>query len=777
MTIDVSAPNGASISFPDGTDATTIDAVMRQHFGALSAPAPDQSGFSLGRTVTEPFADIPHEVARTAREGLEEARGGLPASLGGARDMASEDPLTGTLRTGRLLLDVPQNIWSTIFAPAKSVIGHPMASAQHAVGGLIAPDIAAKETPEQLYEDWRPKVDTALTAVAAKGAPAMLRVPELPGPPAPPLALPAAPEAPPAAPSAPPVNLPALRKNSDVMRSPIVEPAAPQPSSPVPDQTVIGTTPPPELAPPAAPTAEPEILPPATVPDGVGGSIPPRGPGAPPPGGASPPPPPGGEGGAQMVRNLSREGRDMLREILHEEGVTPEGLDTIDQNLGQHGMFGEVGPTTQLHMAAIASIPGEAKTGITAALTQRTAAAPKRIDAMLTDVLGPRLNVAQTMRRLDEVKEGAAAKLYDAWRGTPVTPWEGLNKPVNGRASLMDRLEASGALKEANRKMAIAGEPATMQFERLPSSGQLVRLKPNVSTAPEALANRQVVGAPTAQSFDYMKRALDNKIADALSREGGADDARLYGQLKNDLVSAIDNHPDPRVAGVWKAGRQAFAAPARIQDAIKLGQRVLRADIHAEDIPFLTSGFTAPELKAFQDTVRTHMGRVLDATRRGDNVVRNKFLAEGGQEKLRWIYGDDKAQQVIDALNHEDLYAGAPKAIIGGSPTAGRLEAQKVYTPQPSAIAEAVGKIANPANALGPVIGVAGHLAGLGPIPSMALGAATMGVQSLRRRSIDRAFAALRKEIGGVMTLQGADRRGAMAELLRGETPRALPRP
>ena len=46
MSIDVTAPNGASVSFPDGTAAATINSVMMQHFGggdpkAPAPPAPD----------------------------------------------------------------------------------------------------------------------------------------------------------------------------------------------------------------------------------------------------------------------------------------------------------------------------------------------------------------------------------------------------------------------------------------------------------------------------------------------------------------------------------------------------------------------------------------------------------------------------------------------------------------------------------------------------------------------------------------------------------------
>jgi hypothetical protein len=42
MTITVTAPNGATVQFPDGTDHATINGVMMQHFKAETKPEPDK---------------------------------------------------------------------------------------------------------------------------------------------------------------------------------------------------------------------------------------------------------------------------------------------------------------------------------------------------------------------------------------------------------------------------------------------------------------------------------------------------------------------------------------------------------------------------------------------------------------------------------------------------------------------------------------------------------------------------------------------------------------
>jgi hypothetical protein len=50
MTIRVTAPNGATVQFPDGTDRDTIHGVMTQHFGGAEAPADPVTTNDVGRS-------------------------------------------------------------------------------------------------------------------------------------------------------------------------------------------------------------------------------------------------------------------------------------------------------------------------------------------------------------------------------------------------------------------------------------------------------------------------------------------------------------------------------------------------------------------------------------------------------------------------------------------------------------------------------------------------------------------------------------------------------
>ena len=52
---------------------------------------------------------------------------------------------------------------------ARSLIGHPMASAEHAVGTIINPEVARQDDPARMYEQAKSDVDTALSASRARG--------------------------------------------------------------------------------------------------------------------------------------------------------------------------------------------------------------------------------------------------------------------------------------------------------------------------------------------------------------------------------------------------------------------------------------------------------------------------------------------------------------------------------------------------------------------------------------------------------------------------------
>jgi hypothetical protein len=75
------------------------------------------------------------------------------------------------MRTGKQILGVPELIASLPTGLARSVVGHLMAQGTHAIGTVIAPEIAAKDDPKAMYEAAKGDVDTAMSAARPVGNP------------------------------------------------------------------------------------------------------------------------------------------------------------------------------------------------------------------------------------------------------------------------------------------------------------------------------------------------------------------------------------------------------------------------------------------------------------------------------------------------------------------------------------------------------------------------------------------------------------------------------
>lgn len=107
------------------------------------------------------FSDVVPEIKNAFNENLDAVK-----NIGGG-----DNPSTfgGFLDTGKALLGLPGMAMAPITGAARSLIGHPMADLTHKAGELINPQIAAQDNPQQMYEQAKGNVDTALMAAAPKG--------------------------------------------------------------------------------------------------------------------------------------------------------------------------------------------------------------------------------------------------------------------------------------------------------------------------------------------------------------------------------------------------------------------------------------------------------------------------------------------------------------------------------------------------------------------------------------------------------------------------------
>lgn len=121
-----------------------------------SLPKPKQPGFEWSQAVT----DIPSEIRKEAQSSVDDV-----TALSRRGEMG---PIEGLTATGKAAVAPLRFAASPITGAARSLIGHTMANLEHRAGEVIAPDIAAKDNPGQMYETAKGDVDTALSAARVK---------------------------------------------------------------------------------------------------------------------------------------------------------------------------------------------------------------------------------------------------------------------------------------------------------------------------------------------------------------------------------------------------------------------------------------------------------------------------------------------------------------------------------------------------------------------------------------------------------------------------------
>lgn len=345
------------------------------------------------------------------------------------------------------------------------------------------------------------------------------------------------------------------------------------------------------------------------------------------------------------LADLGATAKNMLTTAI--QGETPHSINAAAQTLGPQGFVGDINNPLSRLTKSVHDQPDQASQVIKQAYDARTAADSGRINDAITQALGPSQNLTLLTRSDKAAQSAAADPLYDAFRNTQIPPTPKLN-------ALASRLNAAGVSGSAANKMAISGTPGYQQW-----------FKPDPITGAMTLDTTQ---APTAQTYDFMKQALDDKIGGSIAKNEKGD-ARLYQGLKSDLVDAIDNHPDPNVSGVWQAARQAFADPASIMSARAEGADALKRATPVDDLREQFNDYTPPEQQAFLQGTRGNIAEIFGGTKNGDTLAKNQLLAPNAQAKMQFLVGPDKAQALTDSLMQEDKLSAATKPIRGGSPT------------------------------------------------------------------------------------------------------------
>lgn len=434
----------------------------------------------------------------------------------------------------------------------------------------------------------------------------------------------------------------------------------------------------------------------------------------------------GAEAAAGPLEGISSEAINQVARQLKADNWTPWTIDERLEKMSPHQFLAEVSPNLENRAAQVASYGGEGRNTIKTNVDQRHTEIKPRLKVLYDEAFGPVENLAQERRVLDIEQAKAADPLYQKFRDLQIHPTEKLKE-------LSELFEKKGVFAEAKD---------IAEWQRVP-------WEENFFTP----GKRKTY--PTAQSWDLVKQALDAKIEGSFVDGRPTKWTRIYTQAKNDLINAIDNHPNPEIAGVWKEARAAYAEPASIKTAYDFGKKLLSDAVDANEVPFFTAAHSSKEMSAIAAGIRYELENQLGRAGAQEGRSIRQILSDNAQNKIRWIIGDEKAEKLFNAVDLENQIHGAQKRLIGGSPTAERmLGAAEEFGAKPPRGAELAGEVFETG------VGLIKE-----PKKTVTKAVSKFATEKMARAAEEKA-AQLRAEIARIYTLQGPERDAALRWIL-----------
>jgi hypothetical protein len=307
--------------------------------------------------------------------------------------------------------------------------------------------------------------------------------------------------------------------------------------------------------------------------------------------------------------------------------------------------LGDTGDNARAILASTGRQPGEARTIVRDMAIGRQEGQADRIASAIGRDLGPVANPRAVSEALQQEAKAAAAPLYaEAYAApTPIT---------DNLAAILKRIPRA-AVDNAKRVAKLEGRDPNTLGVAFDEAGDIV-----------------LVGKPSVETLDYIKRGLDDVVEKSRDKTTGRlaldGEGRVTNNLLREFVAEID-----RVNPAYAKARAAYAGPVRAAAALNKGGSF--ANKTADDILAETRDLTPYELEQYRLGVRSAMTRLIES--KGDYA--NKINAIVGTPKKRATLarifgGAGEFDRFMATLADEGRAAQTYASVAGNSLTAER---------------------------------------------------------------------------------------------------------
>lgn len=308
------------------------------------------------------------------------------------------------------------------------------------------------------------------------------------------------------------------------------------------------------------------------------------------------------------------------------------------------------GKNTNALLDVLATLPGRTKQAVANVQRQRAATSGIRMRAdaeSALDTQGQRLE--STINALTKRRSADAAPLYSQLRQVEIVPSSTLQSIV----------------KDADKLGAVAlGRKIATGYQQ-PFSLD--------AAAPAVNGVTNQAGKWGMGDLDHVKQGLDDLLTSSAAMKDGVTTSfgRAVTDLRSKLVNELDKVTTDAKTGksLYQAARNAYSKPSELMDAAKAGEKAIQQNGAA--IRAAVRDMGEGELQAFRigafEGVRDKLG-----TMSGRTEIMNTYQNQSMQEKLRLIFGSDRAYREFAADVAREAQMKQIQRVGMGSQTAGR---------------------------------------------------------------------------------------------------------
>ena len=339
----------------------------------------------------------------------------------------------------------------------------------------------------------------------------------------------------------------------------------------------------------------------------------------------------------------------MIADALRADGIAPKQAAKLIADAQKNGVplaLADMGDNTRELFASVGRKAGPSRTIVRDMAIGRQEGQTDRLAGAVARDLGPVANPRKVSEALIAKAKTDAAPLYKQAYAAPTPITDELQ-------SLLKRMPAS-ALNNAQRVAKLEGrDPNTL------------------GVAFDEAGDIKLVGKPTVETLDFIKRGLDDVVEKYRDKTTGALVLDGEGRVTNNLLRDFTKEVD-RLNPVYKEAREAYAGPVKAAAALKKGQSFINKT--ADDIVAETERMSRFQLDQYRLGVRAAMTSAIE--NKGDYADKVSMLVQSPKKRaaLAQIFGGKgNFERFMTTLAQEKQAGLGYKAVAGNSSTAGRL--------------------------------------------------------------------------------------------------------